>query len=109
MLSGEGLDSVWKILAGVTGAIVPLCLQTNLSPRQIVAYAFVGVSAAVFVAPAITRHVLGWESLQAGSAVAWVTGLVAWKLCEISIRWLSSEAPAALSALVRRFTGGSNP
>ena len=101
-MDGPG-PSWWEILAGACGAIVPIALRSGLSPRQVVAMGFVGLSLAVFAAPALFDY-YGVTNQQFRALIIFVVGMGGMRAAEALLTWWSANVDSLISGVLSRFT-----
>ena len=82
--------SVWNILAGACGAIIPTVLREGLTPKQVVATCFCGTALSVFGSPALND----WMNVTNPHYTAFfalLAGLLGMRACELLLKWFDKH------------------
>lgn len=89
-----------ELIAGCIGAIIPVALRANLSPRQVLVMLFVGVSLAVFGGPAAFDY-LSMTNPHFRALLTLAIGMGSMSICEAIMKWLDNNAYSTVVRLAR--------
>ncbi len=98
--SGISMDEVWRVLAALFGALVPVAIKGAATRREIISNFMVGFGVAFFVTPFAAEHI-GLVSENSKTALGFCFGVMGWKFCE----WLLVNVPRLADGIVKRWTG----
>lgn len=101
------LLNVWVLLAGISGAWMPVMMQGSGARGHSLVQIISGTLLAVFVAPALNEYFLASGGAQIHAGVSFMTGCFGLKLTEIFQRMIEQRGETVFARLLDRVTGGA--
>lgn len=89
-----------ELIAGACGAVIPVAIRANLSPHQVLVMLFVGVSLAVFGAPAAFDY-LSMTNPHFRALLTLAIGMGSMSICEAVMKWLDRNAYSTIVRLAK--------
>lgn len=93
-------QSLWNILAGVCGAVIPMAFRTGMTPYQVVATGFTGTVVSVFGTPALVDR-LDVTNSHYAAFFALMIGLLGMRACEIALKLFNKHGEQISKAVIK--------
>jgi hypothetical protein len=102
----EILIRFWLLLAGISGAVIPVAISNgNWSRTHALTQIVCGALMATFLAPALERHFLANAPLEIHAGISFLIGCFGLKLAEPAQKLLERRGEALANRIIDRIAG----